>query len=142
MPSRKSGITAGAVSPRKQPINNKHTMKPELLFVGLDVHAQTIAVAEGGCRHEKSVASGRASQPRPASPDVSVNWCWFRPGPCTDRTTGGAARLGGDQPQAGPAGVRRAGASESIWKLKTSTQSREVEAFPIILQISNRTPAL
>ena len=34
----------------KEPIHNKHTMKKPLLFVGLDVHAQkiAIAVAEGG----------------------------------------------------------------------------------------------
>src|SRR6188768_3743558 len=34
----------------KKPTHNKHTMKKELLFVGLDVHAQNIAIAlaEGG----------------------------------------------------------------------------------------------
>jgi transposase len=33
-----------------EPLHNKHTMKKELLFVGLDVHAKsiTLAVAEGG----------------------------------------------------------------------------------------------
>ena len=33
-----------------EPTNNKHTMKKSLLFVGLDVHAQNIAIAlaEGG----------------------------------------------------------------------------------------------
>ena len=33
-----------------KPTNNKHTMKKQLLFVGLDVHAKniTIALAEGG----------------------------------------------------------------------------------------------
>ena len=33
----------------KEPTHNKHTMKKQLLFVGLDVHAQsiTIALAEG-----------------------------------------------------------------------------------------------
>src|SRR5687768_6912859 len=33
-----------------EPTHNKHTMKKELLFVGLDVHAQNIALAlaEGG----------------------------------------------------------------------------------------------
>ena len=33
-----------------EPTHNKHTMKKELLFVGLDVHAKTItlALAEGG----------------------------------------------------------------------------------------------
>ncbi|MEO6061714.1 MAG: transposase [Thermoflexales bacterium] len=29
----------------KQPTPNKHTMKPELLFLGLDVHAKNIAIA-------------------------------------------------------------------------------------------------
>ena len=44
------GSTAGAASPIVKPTNNKHTMKKELLFVGLDVHAKniTIALAEGG----------------------------------------------------------------------------------------------
>ena len=45
------GITAGAASPMIEPTsNNKHTMKKELLFVGLDVHAKniTVALAEGG----------------------------------------------------------------------------------------------
>ena len=28
-----------------KPTHNKHTMKPELLFLGLDVHAQNIAIA-------------------------------------------------------------------------------------------------
>ena len=48
--SRKRGITAGAASPMNEPTDNKHTMKKELLFVGLDVHAQsiTLALAEGG----------------------------------------------------------------------------------------------
>ena len=33
-----------------EPKHNKHTMTKELLFLGLDVHAQTIAIAlaEGG----------------------------------------------------------------------------------------------
>ena len=39
------GITAGAASPIIKPTHNKHTMKKELLFVGLDVHAKTIAIA-------------------------------------------------------------------------------------------------
>src|SRR5262249_12957668 len=43
------GSTAGAASPMNEPAHNKHTMKKALLFVGLDVHAQsiTIAVAPG-----------------------------------------------------------------------------------------------
>lgn len=40
-----------ALSPMK-PKHNKHTMKSPLLFIGLDVHAKTIAIAtaegEGG----------------------------------------------------------------------------------------------
>ena len=55
MPVRKYGITAEAVSPMSKPSTNKHTMKPELLFVGLDVHAQSITVA---------VAENDGSQPR------------------------------------------------------------------------------
>ncbi len=43
--SRQSGITAGAASPMKKPTPNKHTMKQELLSVGLDVHAKNIAIA-------------------------------------------------------------------------------------------------
>ncbi len=44
------GSTAGAASPIVKPTNNKHTMKKEILFVGLDVHAKniTIALAESG----------------------------------------------------------------------------------------------
>jgi hypothetical protein len=44
------GSTAGAASPIVKLTNNKRTMKKELLFVGLDVHAKniTIALAEGG----------------------------------------------------------------------------------------------
>ena len=36
-----------------KPTNNKHTMKKQLLFVGLDVHAKNIAIAlaEGGCEN-------------------------------------------------------------------------------------------
>ena len=39
-----------AVSPVSKPKHNKHTMKKNLLFIGLDVHAKniTIALAEGG----------------------------------------------------------------------------------------------
>ncbi len=29
----------------KKPTPNKHTMKPQLLFLGLDVHAKNIAIA-------------------------------------------------------------------------------------------------
>ena len=39
------GITAGAASPMVKPTHIKHTMKKELLFVGLDVHAKSIAIA-------------------------------------------------------------------------------------------------
>ena len=40
----------------KKPIHNKHTMKKELLFVGLDVHAKTITIA---------VAPGDGGEARP-----------------------------------------------------------------------------
>jgi transposase len=46
--SRQCGSTAGAASPITKPAHNKHTMKKELLFVGLDVHAKTITVAIAG----------------------------------------------------------------------------------------------
>ena len=39
------GSTAGAASPVSKPTHNKHTMKIDLLFIGLDVHAKTITVA-------------------------------------------------------------------------------------------------
>ncbi len=32
----------------KEPTHNKQTMKEELWFVGLDVHAKSLALAEGG----------------------------------------------------------------------------------------------
>ena len=38
------GSTAEAASPINEPTDNKHTMKKSLLFLGLDVHAQSITV--------------------------------------------------------------------------------------------------
>jgi transposase len=55
------GIIAEAVSPMDEPQQHKHTMSKNLLYVGLDVHAQTvtIALAEGGgeVRNYSSVSS-------------------------------------------------------------------------------------
>src|SRR5712691_7517439 len=52
--SRKTGSPHAAVSPRKNPNQRKHTMKNKLLCLGLDVHAQSvaIAIAEGGPKGE------------------------------------------------------------------------------------------
>jgi transposase len=55
VPIRKYGITVETMSPMSKPSNNKHTMKTDLLFVGLDVHAQSITVA---------VAENDRNQPR------------------------------------------------------------------------------
>ena len=57
--SRKSGITAVAASPMKEPTHTKHTMSKKLLFLGLDVHAQSIAIAlaEGGGAEARTYGS-------------------------------------------------------------------------------------
>ena len=39
------GIIAEAMSPMDEPQQHKHTMSKNLLHLGLDVHAQTVAIA-------------------------------------------------------------------------------------------------
>jgi hypothetical protein len=36
------------MSPMMKPQHNKHTMSEELLYIGLDVHAQTVSIAIAG----------------------------------------------------------------------------------------------
>ena len=67
------GITAGAVplgrlgalslskrSPIMKPAHNRHTVRKQLLFVGLDVHAKnvTVALAEGARKDSVHAAGG------------------------------------------------------------------------------------
>jgi len=40
------------MSPMMKPQDNKHTMGKELLYVGLDVHAQTVSIAIAGSSGE------------------------------------------------------------------------------------------
>ena len=53
--------------------------------------------------------------------------CWEQ-GDLTTIERGG--RCEKEQPKVGPEGARRAGANESLWKLKPSAASLEAETFP------------
>ena len=55
-----------AVLPVSKPKHNKHTMKKNLLFIGLDVHAKTITIAvapgEGGDGGTRDRNKGRGPE--------------------------------------------------------------------------------
>jgi hypothetical protein len=97
-------------------------------------------------RHLLQRRVGAAAPNGSASPDASVILC--RP-PCkgrpgTDRTTGGppeALGASGETAEGCPVGARRAGASESLWKLKPSATSPEAETFPRLLNPKPNPPA-
>lgn len=81
------GSTAGAASPMKPNSNNKHTMKKELLFVGLDVHAKTITIATapgagGDALHHSTISNDLHAlekvfaRLRKAHPGVELRVCY------------------------------------------------------------------
>jgi hypothetical protein len=60
------GIIAEAMSPRNEPQQHRHTMNKNLLYAGLDVHAQTVSIAlaepGGEVRNYGAVSSGRGKR--------------------------------------------------------------------------------
>jgi hypothetical protein len=58
------GIIAEAMSPMDEPEQHRHTMSKNLLYVGLDVHAQTVAIAlaePGGAAMRRELPSSASN---------------------------------------------------------------------------------